>query len=460
MKSLSETLLLKLPPLLQNIILSFYGRQLVRRRYGGDYEEYLKEACFRLDFNGQQMKEYADKRLMKIVTDAASYVPYYRKLFHENNINPKDIKTVDDLERIPLLVKKEIRENIDQFIDERFDKKKLLCIHTTGTTSTPLNIYCDESSRQRNYAYYERFLMQNGLRSRSERATLGGRIILKPDQEKPPFWRYSYFQKNLLFSSYHLKDQNIPSYIEKLISFKPDYIDSYPSSLFTIANYAKKNNIDLRGITKGITTSAETLFPEQRDVIEGVFGVSVADQYGAAEMCVFVGQCRHGSYHIHSDYSIVEFLRQDGSKANLGEEAEIFCTGFINPIMPLIRYRIGDRGVLGGDYCTCGSVFPVMEKLLGRIDDVILTPDGRKIGRLSPVLKGFPIKEAQYVQKNINLVTVFIIKDMGYEEKTEKDIVLELRKRLGNEINITIQYVNEISRSSGGKLKNIISEIQ
>ena len=300
---------------------------------------------------------------------------------------------------------------------------------------------------------------QVGIAFKRRRATFGGRIIVPSKQKKPPFWRYSYFQKNLLFSSYHLTDENIPFYIQQLTKFKPDYIDTYPSSLFCIAQYAKSHNINLRGITKEITTSAETLFPEQRHVIEAVFGVPIYDQYGAAEMCVFVGQCKEGNYHIHTDYGVIEFLREDGSKAKAGEESEIICTSFINPVMPLIRYRIGDRGIFSDSPCRCGSIFPVMEKILGRIDDVIITPDGKKIGRLSPVMKGFPVKEIQFVQKVQSEVDVFIVKAPGYDDNTEFELINQLRNRLGEVISINLKYVDQINRGKGAKLKSIVSLI-
>ena len=202
-----------------------------------------------------------------------------------------------------------------------------------------------------------------------------------------------------------------------------------------------EHGIDGQGMAAGITTSAETVLPEWREIIEKVFKIKIYDQYGAAEMCVFVAQCPEGSYHIHTDYGILEFIREDGTTAKFGEEAELVCTSLINPVMPLIRYKIGDRGIASDKSCKCGLPFPVIEKLLGRIDDFIVTPDGRKIGRLSPVVKNFPLKEVQYIQNDRQSVDILIVKDKGYEINTEKKLIEELRKRLGNVIKINIKYV-------------------
>lgn len=459
MKSLSENIFLKAPVFLQNTALALYGLKIRHIRYGGDYKNFFDQIKHQRQFNYSDINDNINIALRKTIKDAVQNVPYYIELFKKEGLFYDDIKTVEDLKKIPLLEKKYLRKDPLKFVSKKYDKKKLFCIHTTGTTGTPLNIFCNNLARQYNYAFYDSFLAENSIKFMGKRATFGGRIIVPPRQNKPPFWRYSYFQKNMLFSSYHLTEKNIPYYIKKLEKFRPDYIDSYPSSLYTIARYAQKYNIDLKNITNGITTSAETLLPDQRETIETVFGIPVTDQYGAAEMCIFVGQCEKSNYHIHSDYAIVEFLREDGTQAESGEEAEVVCTGLINPVMPLVRYRIGDRGILSSKKCKCGNPFPVMDKILGRMDDVIITPDGRRVGRLSPVLKGFPVKEVQYIQKNKDSVDVLIIKDNGYTGKTDNDIISELAKRLGHEIKINIKYTQAIKRGNGGKFKTVISYI-
>jgi len=460
MKSLSETIYLKSPVFIQNLALSFYGLKLQHIRYGGEYKDYLNEALTHMKYGDRDLNEYINTALKLTIRDAARNVPYYREMFQQLKIKPEDIKTVEDLAKIPLLKKSAIKKDPLKFVNTNYNNRKLICIHTTGTTGTPLKIFCDNRARQTNYAYYDRFLINNHINYKGRRGTFGGRIVVPPQQDKPPFWRYSHFQKNMLFSSYHLTERNIPFYINKLRKFQPDYIDSYPSSLCTIAAHAQKQGLNLEGLTKGITTSAETLFSQQRKIIESAFGVPVVDQYGAAEMCMFIGQCREGKYHIHTDYGLLEVLREDGTKAEPGEEGEIVCTGFINHAMPLIRYSIGDRGILSDRQCKCGSRFPVMEKILGRIDDFIITPDGRKIGRLSPVLKGFPIKEAQYIQETTDELLVLIVKDTGFSHQTEKEIIKELRKRVGMTIALKMKYVDQVKRSSGGKLRSIISKLK
>jgi len=460
MKSRLETVYLKCPVWAQNALLSLYGYKIHKARYGGNYSGFLKKIRGNLNLDKKQLLEYQAKNLRELIQQAAHNVPYYHHLFNKNHITADSIKTLDDLQKIPILGKDPLRQDPERFINQRYHKKDLNTIYTSGTTGTPLKIYCTSETRQLNYAFYDRFLEQAGINRKGRKVTLGGRTIVPSEQMHPPFWRYSQFQKNLFFSSYHLTEGNIPHYIDKFSKFQPEYIDSYPSSLYVIAKYAAEHNINLKGIIKAITTSAETLFPEQREIIESVFGVPIFDQYGAVEMCVFVSQCKNLNYHIQMDYGIIEYLRNDGTQAKPGEEAEIICTGFINPVMPLIRYHIGDRGIFSDKPCRCGSNFPVMEKILGRMDDIILTPDGRKVGRLGPVIRGFPVKEVQYIQEKVSELIVLIVKDAGFNTfTTERELIKELQKRVGTKIDLKFKYVDKIERSSGGKLRTLISKI-
>jgi phenylacetate-CoA ligase len=456
----AENLLHSLPTGLQNVALSLYGISLLRNRHGGNYKSYYAQAVARSRASRQELDGYENETLVRMLQQAVATVPYYRELHRQGKFPIEQVKSVADIKYLPMVPKSELRSNPEQFVDERYPLEDLTVISTTGTTGTPLRIYCNANVRQRNYAFHDRFLTMSGIDKNGLRATIGGRIVVRSADRNPPFWRHSYFQKNVLFSSYHLNDGTIGLYIDKLKSLRPDYIDTYPSSIYSIASHAKKHAISLRGITKAIVTSGETLFEDQKAVIEEQLGVSVFDQYGCAEMSVLVTSCAHGTYHVHSDFGILEIMNSSGEPAREGEEGEIVCTGYINDVMPLIRYRIEDRAVAGRRSCPCGSALPTVARVLGRDDDVILTPGGDRIGRLSPVLKGFPVIEAQYVQEKLGEMKVVVVPDAAYGKDDEARLVRELRLRVGNEIRIEFQYVERIERSKGGKLKSIVSRIK
>ena len=263
-----------------------------------------------------------------------------------------------------------------------------------------------------------------------------------------------------MFSSFHLSRDNIPCYIKALEKIQPVYIDSFPSAISAIAKYLVENSIEIKLHLKAIITSSETLYLEQRELIEKAFRTKVVDQYGSAEMVAFIGQCENGNYHVNPEYGIVELLDEDGKPVEEGETGQLVVTGFLNNVMPLIRYQIGDSAVFSLENCTCGRNFQVIKELSGREDEQIRTRDGRSISRLASIFKGMPlIKEAQIIQNDIDNIVVKVVRAPGYEEWMQKDFIKELKKRVGYEINVSVNYVNSIPRTKNGKFRSVISHV-
>jgi len=458
-KKTLEQIYFKLPVYLQNMVVSAYGYRLNKMQYGGDYKSFFNQILKNITLDKDDIYSLQLQKLKHLISLCERYVPYYRNNFKKYSLELDKIKSLDDLRRFPLLEKEQLRLNPSAFINEQYKSNEILCINTSGTTGTPLKIYYNPSARQMNYAFYDRFLSMANIRYGGRKATFGGRLIVPQNQHKPPFWRFNRFQKNLMFSTYHMKAENLLSYIQQLKVYSPDYIEAYPSTISILAKFLVDNNIDGSNITKAVVTSAETLRTDQRIVIESAFCVPVIDQYGSAEMAAFIGQCQEGRYHVHMDYGIIEFLRSDGTAAKIGEEAEIVCTGFVNPVMPMIRYKMDDKCIYSNQPCKCGLQFPVVEKILGRIDDAIVTPDGRSVSRFGAVLYGLPVKEVQYEQQHTGQLIVKIIQDLRFTEETEKIIEKALRDRLGDEIKIQFKHVDSIDRGPGGKLKTIVSKL-
>lgn len=443
------------PMLLRSALASVKGLQVERARRGQAYHAVRRELRERRHWDGAAFAAHRDRLIVATVRNAARFVPFYREVFRERGMSPDDFATAADLDRLPVVDKGTVREDPDRFVDERSPRRGRMVLHTTGTSGTPLRIVTDRAARQVNYAFFDDYLASFGIGPRDRRATIGGRVVAPADRDRPPFWVHSWYQRTLFMSSYHLSAANISHYIRALRRFQPKFIDAYPSSCHAMARWMLDEGIrDIR--VQAVLTSSETLFPEQRAAIEAAFGCPVFDQYGAAEMCVFVGQCGTGRYHLRPDYGHVEIL-SNGAPAPPGHEGELVCTGFVNPVMPLIRYRIGDVGMWSAEECPCGLATPLLHRVIGREDDVIRTPDGRAIGRLSPVLKGFPLLEAQFVQDALNHLTLRLAPAPGYRPAHTAQIVEEVRKRVPSSMHITPEFVTHIPRGPGGKFRAVVS---
>lgn len=448
------------PVLLQNLYVSIYGARLKHLRYGKDFSvmrEKLNRSQHYSESNIQSLQQYSLSGLLK---HSYKYVPYYRAAFKNIGVNLADMNSYNILNSLPITTKNHIKDRPAMFLSSFYRKKQLINIQTSGTTGTPLNIFSTKEAIQRNYAFFSRSLNWAGVTDDQPSATFAGRTIIPSNLNSPPFWRRNITMNSTLYSSYHLSESNIPAYIHELDRTKVAFIDSYPSSIYSIAQYINKYSIDHNIRPKAIITSSETLHQHQRQVIETAFECKIYDQYGSAEMAAFICQCKEGSYHINPEYGIIEVLDKNNKHTDFGVPGRLVCTGFLNYGMPLVRYDTGDTVVLSDHKCDCGKCFPVIESILGRTDDLIVTPSGRTIGRLDPVFKGLSfIRETQIVQEKIDKITVNLVKDAGFSNDTAETLRNELIRRIGDDVEISINIVDHIPRTKSGKFRSVISYI-
>lgn len=448
------------PVWMQNLLLSAYGFSLFRARYGGTYRHHLARLQRTERYSRAELMELQALELRRLLTHAARHVPWYGRLFAEHGLSPDRIDP-DNLGRtLPVLEKDTVRTRAELLIADDVAAGSLHTINTSGTTGSPLIIRATTDALRQNYAFFERFLRTAGVRSRDPSVTFAGRMLLPASRTAPPYWRSNWAMNTLLCSSYHISDSTAEAYIRRIARFRPRFIDAYPSAVYTLAQYLAERPKLPRIRPKAIVTSSETLLEHQRMLIEQVFGCPVYDQYGSAELAACITQCEHGSYHVNPEYGIVEILRENGQPAAPGEAGELICTGFLNYAMPMIRYRIGDSAVASDRNCACGRAWPVVESLLGRVDDVIVTPDGRRIGRLDPLFKGLTgIKEAQIVQVAPTRLEVNIVRDSAYDPSVGVRLVEALTLRVGRDMQIELCFLGRIPRTASGKFRSVVSRL-
>ncbi len=458
-----ERIYARMPVAVQELMVSAQGFRLGKERYGGAYSQYFKDALESQWWSADQLHDFQLRTLQDLLQHAATHVPWYRRSFAEAGFEPGDLKGLDDLSRLPVTCKQDVREHPLEFIDERLSKDKLLHIRTSGTTGSPLTMYYTADERRHSYALVDRFMGWGGYKRGMPRAHLLGRMVAPPSQRKPPFWRMDRVNRTLLFSSYHLEELHLSSYLGALEAAKPALIYAYPSSLTVLAQYAVRHG-GCRVRPKTIVTSSETLLDHQREVIEEAFACPVSDMYGCVEMAVLIHQCEKGTYHECPEYGIVEYLPQEGIEAPADEHAprRVVVTGFICRAMPLIRYQMGDLAVPSGKPCDCGRHFRTVEAIEGRMDDVIVTPSGRRVGRMGPALHalGHAIRECQFVQEAPDRVVIRLVPTAAYHRpKDPEALIAAAQARLGTDVSIAVEEVKSIEKTPGGKLRAIVSKV-
>jgi len=451
-----ENLYLHLPVVCQNALCSLYGAWLIRRRYGNGYKMLEREVFERERWTEEQIKAFARRRCQAIVKHAASTVPYYRRLFAEMHIDPQDIRGPEDLTALPILEKQTVQQNLADFHSESKGQMRYSVVHTSGTTGAGLIFPMTLKAEQEQWAVWWRYRDRFGLDRNTWYAHFHGKTILPFERPNPPFWRVNRPGRQILFSAYHMSEHNLPYYVDELNRRHPPWIQGYPSLLGILASFMLEQGYELNYRPKVVTVGSENLLLQQKLAIENAFDTPCRQHYGMAEGVANISECLEGNLHVDEDYAHIEFLPVDD------DSYRIIGTNYTNYAFPLVRYDAGDVVKLDDPdkRCQCGRMGRLVRSIDGRKEDYVLTPDGRRIGRLDHIFKDMiNIKECQIFQERVERVVFRVVRGREFSGKDEKMLLHEARTRLGNRIEIVIDYVEAIERTTQGKLRFVISKI-
>jgi phenylacetate-CoA ligase len=449
----------RLPYPLRSLAASLHGFRLQSSRYSSETERLVAEAHEREYWSAAQWRTWQSERLAYILDYAAKHVPYYRLQWQVRR-RSGDRASWEILENWPVLSKDIVREHPAAFLDENTNKQDLIVEHTSGTTGKPLTLWWSRKASIQWYALFEaRWRGWAGVSRYDRWGILGGQLVVPFTQEDPPFWVWNAGMHQLYFSSYHLKPDNIKAYLDSMHQHRLVYLYGYASSLYTLARIILDMGLSAPTI-KSIISNAEPLYVHQRETIARAFGCPVFDTYGQSELVCAASQCLSGNLHLWQDAGILEILEDKHDvPIPANSTGRLIGTGFLNLAMPLIRYEIGDRGSISNCACGCGRHLPILSSIEGRMDDVIITMDGRSVGRLDPIFKAeLPILEAQIIQEKRNQLRVKYVPAVGFDSSSAEALIALLRLRVGD-MSITLEEVQSIPRSVNGKFRAVISNL-
>lgn len=449
----------RLPYPLRMVAATLRGVYLQRGRYGRETEQLVEEALERETWSRERWQEWREERLAIVLGRAATQVPYYREQWAGRRHNG-DRSSSEYLENWPILEKDRLRQTAGSFVAQDCKIKNMVHEQTSGTTGTPLDIWWSRHTVRAWYALFEaRWRRWYGVSRRNRWAILGGQLVTPVRQRRPPFWVWNPGLNQLYMSSYHLAPELIPYYLDALADYRVTYLFGYTSSLYSLALEAiRTHRTDLKMLV--VVTNAEPVYEYQRQAIAQAFESPVRETYGMTEIVAAAGECEHGRLHLWPEVGIVEVLER-GRPAKLGDAGDLVCTGLLNTDMPLIRYHTGDRGILGKDReeCGCGRSLPTLGSLAGRADDVLITMEGRRIGRLDTVFKNrLPISEGQIIQESFDRVRVLYVPANGFDSHACDSIVAHVRERMGP-VQVELEAIESIPRGPNGKFRSVICQI-
>ena len=447
------------PYFIRCAIASCYGYVQRLKRYGKYFQRHLKSIEESQWFSSEELDTLQFERTKAFLTYAKQHSRFNRKLFKKFDFEPESMRSLTDLHKLPIANKAMINRNLGSIISDNPSALRVTWSQTSGTTGQGLRFPESLESFQREYAFRFQSYSWAGAHFGGRWALCAGHPVVPPDCKEPPFWIYDKANNWLVMSSYHLSEANLSHYIRELKKFKPEMLYGYPSSIFLLALTNEKMGGLVRPCT--VVTSSETLLDYQRRTIEDSFKCKTFSYYGNSERAGCMSQCENGLFHVRAEHSYIEILDEHNQPAKLGGTGRLVVTAFGNYATPLVRYDIGDFAKLSErTTCRCGRRGILVERIIGRVDDYIVTPDGRFVGRLDHLFKNTTnVSMGQIVQDNVNEVRILIVRDGCYGPKDEAIIRKEARLRLGNKINIRFEYVDEIQRTKQGKFRFVISRV-
>lgn len=403
-----------------------------------------------------RLEAHADERLRRLVRHAGRDVPYYRELFRSIGLDPGAFRGRRDLPRIPLLDKETLRRRAAEFVPDSPGRLGASWERTSGSTGTPLRVLLSGAARVDDAAATLRAYAWAGF-------VPGMKVFTLRWYQRGWLYRTSMAGRSLDADALALDRTTAPQLWERINRLKPRVFHGQPFALLTLANYARAAGGPYH-CPRSIITFGESLTPGlRRRLGEAYRGARVFDYYGMTENAVLITECAAGSLHALDDYAWHEFVDEQGNAVEQGR-GEIVGTGYANDAMPLIRYRTRDVGVLApaDARCRCGRALRIVERIEGRADDFIVTPDGRALKDIEePMDHAVGVAASQVVQDAPDHLTINILPGPDYLPASLGVVEQKLRQQLGAGIRFEFRVVEHLERRSGasGKTPFVISRI-
>jgi phenylacetate-CoA ligase len=268
------------------------------------------------------------------------------------------------------------------------------------------------------------------------------------------------------YSNFHMTDENIRRYLEHIATIGPCYLHVYPSSAAVIARYLEKTGAKAPSNILGVLAGSENVYRRDRELIERVLNVRFFSWYGHTEKLVLAGECEHcPDYHVWPTYGYFELLDPWGRPVRTpGQRGEIVGTGFINTIVPFIRYHTGDYATYVGDRCSaCGREHPVIRDVTGhRTQEMLVAGDGALISWTSLNMHDDTfdrVRQIQFHQVRPGVATLRIVPEDGFGSSDMEAIRAGLNRKLAGRISFDIETVSEIQLTPMGKRTYVDQQI-
>jgi len=426
---------------------------LLQWKSGGRVREYLHQLEHSQWYTPAELEALQAARLRTLLDHAYRSVPYYRRAFTERGLHPSDVRGPQDLTALPVLSKAVIRDDPAALRAEGA-RGPFVERRTSGSTGIPLAVYVHPHTRDAWAAAAMRTRRWWGVDVGTRQITL----INPHGKSRWTLLKQYWLMNHGEYSVFRLDEGALERLRRELRRSRYEVLLGYPSALTYFAQYVLSRHGEGAVRLKAVCATAEMLYPDQRALLQRAFGCPVVNEYGSSETGYLAGECPAGSLHSAVENAVIEFAPTGGGAG----EAELLVTDLGNFAMPLIRYRVGDRGAIGAD-CACGRSLPVLQLVAGRTEDLVTLPDGRKtdgsifsvaVERL--VAQGVPVKQFRALQHRPDYIEVLVATDQP-DHPALRQLSARIQKLLHPSVAVVVSPVDRIPVESTGKLRRFVS---
>ena len=410
----------------------------------------------------EQWREYHNTRIVALVKQAYENTTFYRQWFDKVGIKPEDIRTVDDLNKIPVVRKQELLNHYQDFKATNASDYSMIHSHTGGTTGVPCAYEKDRYSWALNWAIKMRTFEWGGYTYGDDTLGVlaGGSLIPgKKGGWKNRIWRYvnNYYS----MPATHLTEEMLETYYQHLKTHHVRFLRGYPSTLSLLAEYVQAHYQTLP--MQAVFATAEMLLPHQRKLIEETFQCKMYDTYGCDDGMGCATECEaHGELHVCEECSVMQIVDKNGKEVRDGEEGEIVLTALYNFGFPFIRYAPGDMAIKSERACACGRETKMIRKLVGRTSDNFKLANGKILNAFSLPIEELTeeIQQFQVVQEAVDKVTLLVIPKDSWTKERENGLRELLEYHCGEGIDVEVRIVDHIDMPASGKKQFVVSKVK
>lgn len=422
---------------------------------------YWKELEKTQFLNERQLLDIQWGRVKDLLAFAWENNEFYQNRMKILDLSPESIRCLDDIRKLPILTKEEVRTHTKNMLSRGYDMRDLQKAKTGGSTGKALDLFFTEECSELRNACARRHDCWTGWRPGEPIAACWGNPKIPTSFKE--ILKANLLQPYIYLDTMHVDENSVRAFAASWLKIRPTLLYGHAHSIFLLSEFIRDLDIFLPA-PKGILSTSMMLIPSERKQIEEVFGLKVTDRYGCEEVSLIGSECEmHDGMHLNIEHLLIEFIREDGSPAEDGEQGRIIVTDLMNRAKPFIRYQVEDFGIRSDRKCSCGRGLPLMEQVVGRSADFLIKSDGSKVAGVSLIentLTKIPgIAQMQIVQESLEEVVIKFVPEGEHKQETTDALMIYFQSLFGDSVVIRNEIVEMIEPEASGKYRFSICRV-